>query len=249
MSITRTFMNAEVSEASYADFRVALQPDGSYRTSDVIVALKNIGGTDKGFSQTQAADFVKHWRVASHQPDMASGFSATLFESLDNPGTYTLAIRGTTNAADLSTDIWGIGALGVARDQTYDLYNYFQRLITPASENVGQWVKTGDTDTINGVSVPHYSYQTAAAAGLGVIVDATGLNTNFNAALTVAGHSLGGHLGLAFSRLFPNWTQGLFTYNAPGIAATSVVDIQGIWCKSSPILGIFGINKAAGNFA
>jgi len=159
MSITRNFLNAEFSEASYADFRAALQPDGSYRTSDVITALKNIDGPDKGFSQTQAADFVSHWRVASHQPDMVSGFSATLFESLDNPGTYTLAIRGTiiSNLADLSADVLGIGALGIARDQTYDLYNYFQRLITPASENVGQWVKTSGTDTMNGVDVPHYA--------------------------------------------------------------------------------------------
>ncbi|HEY6826877.1 MAG TPA: hypothetical protein VI259_08465, partial [Gemmatimonadaceae bacterium] len=36
--------------------------------------------------------------------------------------------------------------------------------------------------------------------------------------LTVTGHSLGGHLALLFGRLFPQATDQIFTYNAPGIA-------------------------------
>ena len=164
------------------------------------------------------------WKVANHQPDTASGFSATLFESLDNPGTYTLAIRGTNDVQDLSTDTWGIIRLGYARDQTYSLYNYFIRLITPDTENVGQWVKTGDIGLVDGALVPLYEYQNDAAAGLGAIVDATGQNTNFDALVNVAGHSLGGNLALAFSRLFPEWTSGVYTYNAPGIATTTAVD-------------------------
>ncbi len=165
-----------------------------------------------------------HWKVAHHQPDDSTGFSATLFESLDNPGHYTFAIRGTRGLTDLlSADYSGIFSLGYARDQIYSLYNYFIRVITPATETVGQWVVTGLTD-VDGQLSAVYGYEDAAAPGLGLIVDATGQNTNFDASVQVAGHSLGGHLAFAFSRLFPDWTDGVYTYNAPGIAESAAAD-------------------------
>ena len=37
------------------------------------------------------------------------------------------------------------------------------------------------------------------------------------APLTVTGHSLGGHLALLFGRFFPEVTDHVYTYNAPGI--------------------------------
>ena len=219
MDINKMYQGSLLSEASYADLQNKFDPQ------DVKTALMNIDGTGKGFSKAQAEDFVTHWKVASHQPDTASGFSATLFESLDNPGTYTLAIRGTAGKLDIfSADTLGILSLGYARAQTYSLYNYFIRLITPSSENVGQWVNTGKTGVVDGALVPVYEYQNDAAGGLGVIVDATGQNTNFDAILNVTGHSLGGHLALAFTRLFTNWASGIYTYNAPGIAASQSVD-------------------------
>lgn len=42
--------------------------------------------------------------------------------------------------------------------------------------------------------------------------------------VTVTGHSLGGHLALAFSRLFPDKVNGVYTYNAPGFKQTADVD-------------------------
>jgi Ca2+-binding RTX toxin-like protein len=40
-----------------------------------------------------------------------------------------------------------------------------------------------------------------------------------NERLVVTGHSIGGHLALLFGRLFPQATEQIYTFNAPGIAA------------------------------
>lgn len=42
--------------------------------------------------------------------------------------------------------------------------------------------------------------------------------------INVTGHSLGGHLALAFSRLFPNLVDEVYTYNAPGFKDNSEVN-------------------------
>jgi hypothetical protein len=45
------------------------------------------------FSTTQADELILHWSVTTHQPNTASGFSSTLFKSLDAGGGYVLAIE------------------------------------------------------------------------------------------------------------------------------------------------------------
>ncbi|MBT3029756.1 MAG: hypothetical protein KME36_01440 [Candidatus Thiodiazotropha sp. (ex Lucina pensylvanica)] len=223
MDIKLSINMANLSEASYADFRAAEQPDGSYRSSDVQTALINIGGEnneDKGFSLTQAADFVTHWRVAHHLPNTSTGFSATIFESLDNPGEYVFAMRGTEPTAQWGTDITltdiaDIGADGIALYQAVDLVNYYQKLITPAGGLAPQYevyegtlIPPEGTDYV--VTGLQYRYLRAIdrVQGLGVIPYNSG-------PIDVTGHSLGGHLALIMSRLDPNRVGEVYTYNAP----------------------------------
>lgn len=110
------FELAQLAEASYADLTQA----------NVQGALEA-----REFSTTQAAEFVKHWKVISHQPDQASGFSATLFQNKDD-GRYVFAIRGTAGAQDLLVaDGADIVADGLAMDQIVDLYNFWHKLTAP----------------------------------------------------------------------------------------------------------------------
>ncbi|MCG8090916.1 MAG: hypothetical protein JAY62_14295 [Candidatus Thiodiazotropha endolucinida] len=79
---------ALLSEASYADL------EGIRDSDDLKTALVNLNGIvdeDKGFSQIQAEDFVRHWRVAHHLPNTSTEFSATVFERVDNPGEFVFA--------------------------------------------------------------------------------------------------------------------------------------------------------------
>jgi hypothetical protein len=94
-TIQELFQQAQLAEAAYADFSDPLKTK--------LQALE-----DNGFSATQATDFLTHWRYVAPQytaPSIilglgGSGFSATLFESVDNPGQYSLAMRGTAGATD-----------------------------------------------------------------------------------------------------------------------------------------------------
>lgn len=99
MDMNNIYYQAMLSEASYADFRAAKASDGSYITEKVKAAL-----IDKGFSETQATEFVSKWRVVDHQPNTPTGFSATLFERIDNPGELVFAVRG-TEPSEWRTDV------------------------------------------------------------------------------------------------------------------------------------------------
>ena len=103
MNVMDDFDKALLSKASYVDLENVSTP------AQLTTVL-----AQNDFSPAQAADFVTRWRVASHQPDTVSGFSATLFERVDKPGTYTLAIRGSLGVIDFAEDLFGIAVQGVA---------------------------------------------------------------------------------------------------------------------------------------
>lgn len=147
----KLFQQSLLAEASYADLRAAEELDGSFDKEKVRTALQNIGGIKEGFSVAQSVEFTSHWKVISHQPNTASGFSATLFESKDNSGQFSLAIRGTEELSLTSwsgwndllrTDIADAIADGVATSQVIDLFNYYQ-----------------DLTAVSGQPVYHYNYQ------------------------------------------------------------------------------------------
>jgi len=66
----KLFELAQLAEASYADFQKF--------SNDSFEALKA-----SDFSVTQATEFTQRWQVISHQPDTASGFSATFSTDMD----------------------------------------------------------------------------------------------------------------------------------------------------------------------
>lgn len=90
---SKLFELGQLAEASYANFS---------GTDDVRVKLLEGVDTKSLLSQSQANEFATHWQVASHQLDTTNGFSATLFQRVDDDpiggfhaGEYVYAIRGT----------------------------------------------------------------------------------------------------------------------------------------------------------
>lgn len=86
MSTTQNlFQQAQLAEAAYANFidpvTGSLYTEQEKIKSALIAAgfSKDPANPDKS---TQADEFLKHWLVISHQPDTASGFSATLFQRM-----------------------------------------------------------------------------------------------------------------------------------------------------------------------
>jgi hypothetical protein len=121
------FAQLQLAEASYSLFS---GPDFVYGNQNILkdrllAANRDLYGGN--FSDAQADEFIKHWKVINYQGNTSSGFAATLFESLDpeHPGQLTLAFRGTDQ---LLTDISDIVLDGLALDQIVDMFNYVQQL-------------------------------------------------------------------------------------------------------------------------
>ncbi len=191
------------------------------------------------FSLSQANEFLSHWQVADHQPNTASGFSATLFQRIDDDpvnglqaGDLVLAFRGTetgplTVVDDLiKADFRELVGNGLAFRQIVDLYNYWQRLITPE----GEWARQAHlvlapTDTpaqaiINESGIPWTIGFEDSGTGLGRV----DLNDRL---VATTGHSLGGHLATAFTRLFPAWTTRAVTFNGAGYPTGAIPGLSG----------------------
>jgi trimeric autotransporter adhesin len=212
------FQYAQLADASYAILGNEVTNVSITNPGLVSAALQST----RSFSLTQATDFVANWSVLNHQVDTdwdiaGSGFSATLFRSTKEPFEVVLAIRGTAGLNDtLDADINGLVTNGLAYNQIIDLYNYVQRLKGAVGADVQQTrLVLADLDTpfsetlLVGVGIYALRYKiehyTASGVGLGFANEVNNLST-------VVGHSLGGHLAFAFTRLFAG--DGLHAVNA-----------------------------------
>lgn len=175
-TIQNLFQQAQLAEAAYADF--AQYPDPQ-------TALEK-----EGFSTAQAADFVTHWRVVDQQPDMLSGFSATVFQNIAT-GEYAVAVRGTNNVTDWSyANIGGIGLHGMAMSQAVDMYNWMLRLTATQGQSVAQYQYIPESGM---PGMPGYQAEELSLAGNITVNSAGALAGKM---FSVAGHSLGGHLAV-----------------------------------------------------
>jgi Ca2+-binding RTX toxin-like protein len=151
----KLFDMASLAEAAYADFN---DSNGGVLIAeqDIVNRLKA-----KDWSETQAKEFAKHYRVVHQQPNTASGFSATVFERLSESGAptgeYIFAARGTEPSAqfgqDLGADIGDLVRDGLAWEQIVDLHNYWKQLTTPAGQPYGgnDYLEGNDgDDSLNG---------------------------------------------------------------------------------------------------
>ncbi len=300
MSFNNLFQKALLAEASYADFESIDITD----EEDIKTALQRIDTAEdepvddpkKGFSLSQAEDFISHWEVVHHQPDTDSGFSATLFKNKDSNVSqpYVLAIRGTAGKQDLVvTDISDIVTDGLAIDQIVDMWNYWKRLttakgecftglrlVTLAEETAAlAFAKLNPLELVPGSNLIGNLYREWLYSRDDIIIDNNLLfervrtietvlpgseDTNFSGVLdipltisqisSVTGHSLGGHLSVALTRLVPGIEAltingaGFATGYLPGLGGDAEVNIRNLFgmlggntqFESSRILNLHG---------
>ena len=211
---------AEVAFASYVDHLSVGRP-----RKDV---LKGAPDMDR-MADRQASAFADNFEVTlPTYHDAYSGLDVTVFKAADN--SLTLGIRGTQElAVDLLDADADIATKGAAYKQIVALYNWWQRVSASASNTavkqfsvqeliVGQalpsgaellYVKNSTNSTVWGYLVP-----LANVNGSGELVGA--LADDPDRRIDVAGHSLGGHLAIAFNALFPGVTGEVAVFNAPG---------------------------------
>jgi hypothetical protein len=202
----KLFELAQLAEAAYAN----LIPGKS-----LINELQNADFNMK-FSLVQATEFAANWQVVHHQSDTTSGYSGTLFKYIGNDpnsgftnGELVFSQRGTAGIlSDLVvTDLHQITENGLAFRQIVDMYNYWQRLTAASGATVHEahlvvadpFTTPHDKLIIESVLLTPFAYWTieftdVANAGLGL--------ANISNLTDITGHSLGGHLADAFTRLF-----------------------------------------------
>jgi hypothetical protein len=82
MTTENIFSRSSLSEASYAIL------------DDVVIGNQNQlrdALVNNGFSLSKAEAFIAQWKFIDHLPNTDTGFSATVFESLNNPGEMVFA--------------------------------------------------------------------------------------------------------------------------------------------------------------
>lgn len=251
---TRTFEAIRLASAAYA---YNLQPGDDYLTQSYIQKLSKhddrlVGVNDKGpFTHTpnvglaqtgnsEAQRFAADYSVVhQYKPDSilgvdVTGFSATLFKSTADPTQLTLAIAGTDDVYDdfLAADLGDILTDGIALGQATDLFNYYQRLITPVGEQALQLTFHEDQpypiELVGAVGVKKssflpasYNYFTIDEAspykeGLGAI--------GAGQTIDVVGHSLGGHLAMIMSRIDPDNVGSVYSMNGPFFGGGTIND-------------------------
>jgi len=208
-SIQDVFLQAQFAEAAYANF---INPS----TGSIYGTQAGLQGAleASGFSTAQASEFVQHWKVKDQVNNsvlgvVGSGFSATIFENLDNPGQYSLAIRGSQGVNDFLVDYALITNQGVAVSQVVDLYNFWIRAQTPAGASYTPAVlepAIGTSSNLIFIGGIGYAVKKVDSSQLSdtAMQTGSGVFASTPSSIDVSGHSLGGHLAMAFTRLFPN---------------------------------------------
>lgn len=135
-----------------------------------------------------------------------SGFAATVVQEKAT-NQVTIAFRGTEKSLlDWTSDAIGV-TTGVAGNQIVDMYNYLARIFALPSSVVPQYSYNSQTGAVS---------QSGYADGLGLIPS--------TARVDFTGHSLGGHLAMACSRLSPIALGG---YTPP--AESSDAAVKALW--------------------
>ena len=186
---------AQLAQAAYA----------SLSQGRTVNSQGNLAAQD--FTLSQRNDFIARYPTIVTQYNdltaggMGTGFNATVF--MDTAGQLSLAIRGTDdllgNDRLADSDIFLSGA---GYDQIVAMVNWWARASAPDEQMVNQFRLVELVDVPAGAvvlragSVEGTSYVLDAApqaAGLGLV--------EAEAAVNVTGHSMGGHLALAFKTL------------------------------------------------
>ncbi|WP_287468314.1 calcium-binding protein [Hydrogenophaga sp.] len=216
---------AQLAQAAYSQLNAGQNDDA--------LAAALISQASSGFVATQAQTFAATQTVLLQYNDDAANasgnntsLSLTVFRR--NDGQLTLAIRGTAESGDwvpTDTSIFGMGA---GYDQIAALYNWWMRVSSVGSEPVAQYRvrSVSASEAISSANLlplhaaPFSGGQVmvleriADAVPTGELVSALIADSDYQ--LDVTGHSLGGHLAMAFAALFPSNTASVTSFNAPG---------------------------------
>lgn len=210
-NISNAYINALLADATYA-----LELNG----------LENKTGEDLGklltesMTPTLAKYISDNYTVVTHieTPDTGiSGFDATVWKE-NATGKIYISMQGTTGLADFLTDA-DLATIGNAREQLVTMVNWWFKISTPAGQSAPQIQLETVYDNSNPpVALGTHFVSASDVVGTGLVSTADLLQ-----GIEVSGHSLGGYLATAFTRLFGSQAHVAHTstFNSAGFAPGS----------------------------
>lgn len=201
LNLNNTFVNALLADATYA-----LGDDSFEGLSgeDLAAELNQNDRMTFPLAEYIGANFTVVTHIETDDI-LGSGFDATVWR--DRNGRLYVSLQGTKGLGDFTTDIGDLFANGVAKEQIVDMVNWWLKNSTASDGNwAPQFQLNGNEEVIASASVQ----------GTGLLTGAEGFSVN--------GHSLGGHLATAFSRLFggqSGYIYHAYTYNSGGFNSSS----------------------------
>src|SRR5882672_2203706 len=250
--------SAQLALASYANLTV-----GPSNTVQQRASLVGAGMTD-----SQALEFVNTYsNVVTQFNDTATSFSATVFS--DVSGNLTLAIRGTqTIFGDIFPTDADIFTAGAGYDQIVAMVNWWARASAPEGQMVQQFrlasysVNVVPADAVVLRTDGQFAFVLEAAAPTSSVTVAQNISAALAAdpdgRVDLTGHSLGGHLAMAFSTLFAPRAGPVTVFNALGFKDSAVnqaffAKLGGAVPTGGPILNVIAdealVGANPGNFA
>lgn len=228
----------------------ALLADASY-VERVAPGAVTAGQFGTRLTETQATYLAANFEVISSVETprtLGSGFDAVVWKikpgsalagtNNENAGKVFVSTRGTQGLEDISDDV-SLALRGIPHQQIADMVNWW--LIETAT--VGTVVKQ--------IRVQETGYLLKVydlVAGSPVTATRTGALVGVTNITAVNGHSLGGYLATAFTRLFGSQAgvQSVNTFNSAGFANASAFNTETEFNKVATLLGLTGSFAAVG---
>lgn len=218
-TIHNAYINALLADAAYLD----LEPGMTGRDLAEELALR--------MTPTLAAFMGGQFMVVTQASHAGSGFDATVWKEKAT-GKVFISMRGTAGLADILSDI-DLAGSGNARDQLTDMVNWWLRETTAAGKAARQ-VRVVYSD----LNDPPWGFEESQpVSGTGGIPAA-----DLVRGIEVNGHSLGGYLASAFTRLFDAHAHitHTSTFNGAGFAPGS----EAIFKQLEHLIGIgYGLGR------
>jgi hypothetical protein len=223
-SISSLLIKASFAQASYATIP-------SIDRETLINRLQTESG---GFTPTQAARFAdKYSLVTQYNDDAVAGtgnatsFSVAVFKDIST-NKLTVALKGTLEGGDYVPTDTNIFINGAGYDQIIAMQNWWRRESAVQDTLVRQFKLEATTTTAappvggiavsQGAGVIYYLVESQSVMATGNLATAITASAN---TVDVTGHSLGGHLAMAFQSLNDAATATVTTFNAPGFTSST----------------------------
>jgi hypothetical protein len=233
-TINETYINALLADAAYVNMHALTGSNADPLLTDAALTARIAAR----MTQPQADFITTNFEVLNQELSPIGGFDAVVWKG--KPGTayagkVYVSMRGTQGLTDIADDA-ELAITGVPKDQIVSMVNWWLKITAPAGANTARQIAI---EPIYDSSTPPLQIGTRFVAAANVAGSGTLVGQSSIAA--VNGHSLGGYLATAFTRLFGGPlgynVQSVNTFNSAGFNNLQASNIANSYNQIAQLIG------------